>query len=142
MKNKKQNRNQNKNHNNKPQNQNKQQNPSWKNDSSQFFYYNYGKPRYLGWNCRNKRDARLAPQTNLTVDQLVAMISEDNVVDRSEEWWVDISVSCHVCYDRAMFKSYSNVMDMIVLLIDSYSTVVTSIGKVEPKFTFVTISHF
>ncbi|KAK0589225.1 hypothetical protein LWI29_011236 [Acer saccharum] len=82
------NRNQNKYRNNKtysqnPQNQNKQQPPSWNNDSSQFSCYNCGKPGHLAQNCRNMRVARPAPQANLTIDQLVAMISEVNLVDGS-----------------------------------------------------------
>ena len=59
------------------------------------------------------------------------MISEVNLVDRSEGWWVDIGASCHVCYDRVMFKSYSNVMDRRVLLGDSHYTDVVGRGEVE-----------
>ena len=99
-------------------------------------YYNYGKPRHLVQNCRNKRVAHPIPQANLTVDQLVAMISKVNLVDRSEGWWVDTSAFCHVYYDRAMFKSYSNVVDKRVLLGDSHSTIVAGTGEVELNFTF------
>ena len=63
------------------------------------------------------------------------MISEVNLVDGSEGWWVDTGASCHVCYDRAMFKSYSNVMDKKVLLGDSHSTIVAGSGEVELNFT-------
>ena len=61
------------------------------------------------------------------------MISEVNLVDRFEGQWVDIGAFCHVCYDRAMFKSYSNVVDRRVLLGDSHSTIVSR--EVELKFT-------
>ena len=137
---KNQNRNQNKYRNNRthsqnPQNQNKQQPPSWNNDSSQFSCYNCGKPGHLARNCRNKRVAHPAPQANLTIDQLVAMISEVNLVDGSEGWWVDTGSFCHVCYDRAMFKSYSNAVDKKVLLGDSHSTIVAGSGEVELNFT-------
>ena len=63
------------------------------------------------------------------------MISEVNLVDRSKGWWVDTSASFHVYYDRAMFKSYSNVVDKRVLLGDSYSTIVASTGEVKLNFT-------
>ncbi|KAK0577943.1 hypothetical protein LWI29_002659 [Acer saccharum] len=91
--------------------------------------------RHLARNCRNKRVARPASQANLTIDQLVATISKVNLVDGSEGWWVDIGASCHVCYDRAMFKSYSNAVDKKVLLGDSHSTVVAGSGEVEINFT-------
>ncbi|KAK2658551.1 hypothetical protein Ddye_005084 [Dipteronia dyeriana] len=42
----------------------------------QFSCYNCGKPGDLAHNCRNKRIARPISQANLTIDQLVAMISE------------------------------------------------------------------
>ncbi|KAK0595497.1 hypothetical protein LWI29_007280 [Acer saccharum] len=90
---------------------------------------------HLARNCRNRQAARPAPQANLTIDQLVAMISEVNLVDGSEGWWVDTGASCHVCYDRAMFKSYSNVVDKMALLGDSHSTIVAGSGEVELKFT-------
>ncbi|KAI9182132.1 hypothetical protein LWI28_022386 [Acer negundo] len=63
------------------------------------------------------------------------MISDFNLVDGSEGWWVDTGASCHVCYDRSMFKSYSNVVDKKLLLGDSHSTVVAGSGEVELNFT-------
>ncbi|KAK0581252.1 hypothetical protein LWI29_011785 [Acer saccharum] len=90
---------------------------------------------HFAWNCRNKQVAPPAPQANLTIDQLVAMISEVNLVDESEGWWVDTGAYCHVYYDRAMFKSYSNAMDKKVLLGDSHSIVVAGSGEVELNFT-------
>ncbi|KAM1806973.1 hypothetical protein ACFX11_030044 [Malus domestica] len=47
-----------------------------------FLCYNCDKPGHLARNCLNKR--RNAPQANLTEDQLVAMVSEINLVDGSE----------------------------------------------------------
>ncbi|KAI9184765.1 hypothetical protein LWI28_000846 [Acer negundo] len=63
------------------------------------------------------------------------MISEVNLVDGSEGWWVDTGASCQVYYDRAMFKSYSNVGDKMVLLDDTHSTIVAGSGKVELNLT-------
>ncbi|KAL5818317.1 hypothetical protein ACOSQ4_022159 [Xanthoceras sorbifolium] len=126
--------NQNRNNQNKnnPQNQNRQQPPS-RNDSGQFTCYNCNKPGHLARNCRNRR--RSAPQANLTEEQLIAMISKINIVGGSEGWWVDTGASRHVCYDRAMFKSYSETVDKKVLLGDSHSTIVAGTGEVELKFT-------
>ena len=44
------------------------------------------------------------------INQLVAMILEVKLVDRSKGWWVDIDTSCHVCYYRVIFKFYSNAI--------------------------------
>ncbi|KAI9164846.1 hypothetical protein LWI28_003192 [Acer negundo] len=62
------------------------------------------------------------------------MISEVYLVNGFEGWWVDTGASWHVCYDRAMFKSYSNVEDKKVLLGDSHSTVVAGSREVELNF--------
>ena len=63
------------------------------------------------------------------------MISKVNLVDRSERWWVDTGAFSHVCYDKAILKSYSNDVDKKMLLGDSHYIVVADIGEVELKFT-------
>ncbi|PON99483.1 Zinc finger, CCHC-type, partial [Trema orientale] len=136
MKNQNRNRNQNRNNKNQnrnaPQNQNGQQPPS-RNDSEQFICYNCNKPGHMARNCRNRR--RPAPQANLTEEQLIAMISEINIVGGSEGWWVDTGASRHVCNNRALFKTYSETEDKKVLLGDSHTTIVAGTGEVELKFT-------
>ena len=62
------------------------------------------------------------------------MISEINLVDGSEGWWVDTSASHHVCYDCTLFKIYFVADDKKVLLSDSHSTKVVGTGEVELKF--------
>uniref|UniRef100_A0A803QCD0 Uncharacterized protein n=1 Tax=Cannabis sativa TaxID=3483 RepID=A0A803QCD0_CANSA len=45
-------------------------------------------------------------QANLTEElPFTAMISEINIIGGSERWWVAIDASCHICYDRTMFKT-------------------------------------
>ncbi|TQD71284.1 hypothetical protein C1H46_043183 [Malus baccata] len=56
------------------------------------------------------------------------MISEINLVDGCEGWWVDTGVSRHVCNDRSFFKTYYVAEGRKVLLGDST-------GKVELRFT-------
>ncbi|KAM2507490.1 hypothetical protein ACFX1W_029799 [Malus domestica] len=63
------------------------------------------------------------------------MISEINLVDGSEGWWVDTGASRHVCYDRSLFKTYSVAEGRKVLLGDSHSTDVNGTGEVELRFT-------
>ena len=84
--------------------------------------------------CQNRR--RLAPHANLIEEQLIAIISKINISSGSEERWVDTGASRHVCYDRALLKTYFDVEDKKVLLGDSHSTKVVGTGEVELKFTF------
>ncbi|CAL9017449.1 unnamed protein product, partial [Prunus brigantina] len=107
--------------------------PSRDDDSGQFLCYNCHKPGHLARNCRNR--SRPAPQVNVTEEQLIAMISEINMVDGFEGWWVDTGASRHVCYDRACFKTYSVTDDRKVLLGDSHTTIVAGTGEIELKFT-------
>ena len=48
---------------------------------------------------------------------------------------MDTGASRHVCYDRDMFKSYSDSEDKKVLLGDSHSTKVAGTGELVLKFT-------
>ncbi|KAI5441511.1 hypothetical protein KIW84_010838 [Lathyrus oleraceus] len=74
-------------------------------------------------------------QINLTSEQFIAMIAEINMVGGSDGWWINTGASRHVCYDRAMFKTYTNAEDKKVLLGDAHTTNVTGIGDVELNFT-------
>lgn len=35
-------------------------------------------------------------------------LTEINMVGGSGGWWIDTNASYHVCYDHAMFKTYTN----------------------------------
>lgn len=50
------------------------------------------------------------------------MINEFNMVGGSDGWQIDTDASHHVCFDRAMFKTYTTVEDQKVLLEDSHTT--------------------
>ncbi|KAE9619068.1 putative RNA-directed DNA polymerase [Lupinus albus] len=69
-------------------------------------------------------------------DPLVAVLTEVTMIGGSDGWWVDTGASRHVCYDRAMFKTYTNADNKKVLLGDSHTTTVAETGDVELKFTY------
>ncbi|KAA0067624.1 uncharacterized protein E5676_scaffold174G00110 [Cucumis melo var. makuwa] len=74
-------------------------------------------------------------EANLIEDELVAMISEVNVIGGSEGWWLDTGASRHVCHDLSLFRKYNEVKDKNILLGDHHTTKVVGIGEVELKFT-------
>ncbi|XP_021759470.1 uncharacterized protein LOC110724355 [Chenopodium quinoa] len=83
---------------------------------------------HMARKCRNMPNP--VPQASMIEEPLVAMITEINLIGGSEGWWVDTGATRHVCYDRRMFKTYSeNTDDKKVLLGDSHSTNVAGIGK-------------
>ncbi|KAA0058391.1 putative Polyprotein [Cucumis melo var. makuwa] len=114
------------------QESNKQNNPQSR-SMVQSVYYNYNKPSHLARNCRNR--SRPAAQGNLVEVELVATISEVNVIGGSEGWWLDTDASRHVCHDLSLFRKYNEVKDKNILLRDHYTTKVAGIGEVELKFT-------
>nr|XP_004506705.1 uncharacterized protein LOC101514820 [Cicer arietinum] len=107
--------------------------PPPRNDLLPFLCCRCGKEGHMARKCMNK--SGLANQANLTEEQLVAMITEINLVGGSDGWWIETGASHHVCYDRAMFKTYTAVEDKKVLLGDSHTTNVVVIGDVELIFT-------
>ncbi|KAL0556336.1 hypothetical protein IC582_004849 [Cucumis melo] len=111
---------------------NKQNNPQSR-STVQIVYYNCNKPGYLARNCRNK--SRPAAQANLIEDELVAMISEVNVIGGFEGWWLDTGASHRVCHDLSLFRKCNEVKDKNILLGDHHTTKVAGIGEVELKFT-------
>ncbi|CAL0320864.1 unnamed protein product [Lupinus luteus] len=109
--------------------------PPAKNDSgNSFTCFRCGKPGHMARKCRNKPMDR-PPQTNIVDEPFVAVLSEVTMVGGTDGWWVDTGASRHVCYDRAMFKNYTNADDKKVLLGDSHTTIVAGTGDVELKFT-------
>ncbi|KAA0058199.1 putative Polyprotein [Cucumis melo var. makuwa] len=111
---------------------NKQNNPQSK-SMVQIVCYNCNKPGHLARNCRNR--SRPPAQANLIEDELVAMISEVNVIGGFKGWWLDTGASRHVCHDLSLFRKYNEFKDTNILLGDHHTTNVAGIGEVEMKFT-------
>lgn len=80
--------------------------------------------------CKIRFEPHVSPNAHVNLDdeQFIALITEINVIGDSDGWWLDIDSSRHVCYDRAMFKTYTNKK---VLMGVTHTTNVVDIGEVE-----------
>ncbi|KAK2372890.1 CBL-interacting serine/threonine-protein kinase [Trifolium repens] len=117
-----------------------QQNPPPpKNDPGDFYCYNCWKPGHMAKKCRNKtrpKPANLNAQVNVTEEApLAAMITEINMVGVTEGWWIDTGATRHVCYDRAMFKTYTIADNKRVQMGNAHTSEVAGIGDIEINFT-------
>jgi hypothetical protein len=54
-------------------------------------------------------------QANNVEENLVAVISEVNMVVNASGWWVDTGATRHICGEKNLFKTYEKVGDEIEL---------------------------
>ena len=50
------------------------------------------------------------------------MISEVNMIQDDDSWWVDSGATRHVCKDNALFKTYEPMEDNVPLYMENSST--------------------
>ncbi|XP_077215490.1 uncharacterized protein LOC143850059 [Tasmannia lanceolata] len=96
--------------------------------------FNCGKPGHYKSECRLLKDKKSGAPTDK--EKFVAMISEANMLEDGNDWWIDSGATMHVCKDRNLFSTYETVEDGSVLYMGNSSTAeVKGKGKVELEFT-------
>jgi hypothetical protein len=89
----------------------------------------------LGHFIKDCRVLKKKEQAN-NVEDLVAVISEVNMVVNASGWWVDTGATCHICREKSLFKTYEKVGVEIELYMGNLTTTkVVGKGTVEFKFT-------
>ena len=64
------------------------------------------------------------------------MISEVNILEDNEAWWIDSGATRHVCKDKSSFKTYESIEDGNVLYMGNSSTAAAKEkGFVDLEFT-------
>ena len=94
-----------------------------------------GKPGHFKSECRsfNSKEIKASESKN----KFVAVISEVNILEDANDWWIDSGATRHVCNDKSFFNTYEPVDDGTVLYIGN-SSIATIKGKgtMDLEFTF------
>ncbi|CAJ2666075.1 unnamed protein product [Trifolium pratense] len=117
-----------------------QQPPPPRNDDVEPFYcFNCWKTGHMSKKCRNPKRPKPANLAHINVnvadEPYAAMITEINMVGGTDGWWIDTGATRHVCYDRAMFKTYTNAENKKVQMGNAHTSDVAGVGDVVLKFT-------
>ncbi|XP_075112339.1 uncharacterized protein LOC142182195 [Nicotiana tabacum] len=100
--------------------------------------YECNKPGHKKKDCSILKRKKSRGNQGASKDNFVAMISEINVIENDNSWWIDTGATKYVCSDRSFFKSLTSVDDGTVLYMGNSSTVeVKGMGQVKLKFTSV-----
>ncbi|CAJ2651716.1 unnamed protein product [Trifolium pratense] len=118
-----------------------QQQPPPRNDAVEPFYcFNCWKTGHMSKKCRNPKRPKPANLAHINVnvadEPYAAMITEINMVGGTDGWWIDTGATRHVCYDRAMFKTYTNAENRKVQMGNAHTSIVADDSKATSGFIF------
>ncbi|KAH7658286.1 RNA-directed DNA polymerase protein, partial [Dioscorea alata] len=68
-------------------------------------------------------------------DNLVTVISEINMVEDDESWWVDSGATRHVCKNKDLLKTLKEEDENVLYMRNASSVQVNGKGTVEIEFT-------
>ncbi|CAJ2668640.1 unnamed protein product [Trifolium pratense] len=114
-----------------------QQPPRNDNGASGVTCFTCGRPGHYAKTCRLRKKlvATSNAQVNVTEEPYVAMITEINMIGGTDGWWIDTGATRHICFERAMFKTYTAAENKKVQMGNAHTSNVAGIGDVELKFT-------
>jgi hypothetical protein len=96
--------------------------------------YFCGKEGHFKNECRFFKKKNKEKNSRATNDDFVAVISEINMIEDVDSWWIDSGATRHVCKNKKMFKTINE--DGSVLYMGNASTVqVQGKGTIEIEFT-------
>ena len=94
-----------------------------------------GKPRHFKNECRSFNNKKIG--ASKSKNKFVAVISEVNILEDVDDWWINSGATRHVCNDKSFFNTYESVDDGTILYMGNSSTAtIKGKGKVDLEFTY------
>ena len=99
-----------------------------------------GKAGHKAQECRHRKDQTVTRTNQAHVhefdDNLVAVVTETNMVSNVKGWWIDTGATRHICGDKNLFSEYKHMDDGEKLYMgNSSASNVEGKGNVPLKFT-------
>ena len=99
-----------------------------------------GKAGHKAQECRHRKDQTVTRTNQAHVhefdDNLVAVVTETNMVSNVKGWWIDTGATRHICGDKNLFSEYKHMDDGEKLYMgNSSASNVEGKGNVLLKFT-------
>lgn len=54
----------------------------------------------------HRKSNKAKEQANLVEENFVDVVTEEDLLSGSRDWWVDMGATRHICRDRSAFVSY------------------------------------
>ena len=92
------------------------------------------KPGHFKSECRSFNNKKIGASESK--NKFVAVISEVNILEDANDWWIYSGATRHVCNDKNFFNTYESVDDRTVLYMGNSSTAtIKGKGTVDLEFT-------